>query len=215
MEMKIITYNVLADVYLLPERYPDTPQAFMDFSQRTQALVAKVVSIHADVICLQEVEPTLFDTLCKVLEPLGYSGWLELRGGSGAEGCAMFHRGRSLKLNLALRFDFPELHGSQPCHRLAQIAIFDAGAKPLVVANTHLQWDPPATTRYAARSLHQVDSLLKELGSIAPETPTSSAGISTPKPKARPCAFFYNEASSSAMRARQQLRPAVQTVDAG
>lgn len=74
MELKIVTYNVLADAYLLPERYPDSPHAFMGFSRRTQALVAKVVSIDADLICLQEVEKALFDALRVALEPLGYSG---------------------------------------------------------------------------------------------------------------------------------------------
>jgi mRNA deadenylase 3'-5' endonuclease subunit Ccr4 len=175
MELKIVTYNVLADVYLLPERYPDSPQSCMG-SRRTQALVAKVVSIDADVICMQEVESTLYKVLCEALEPLGYSGWLELRGGNAAEGCALFHRRRILKLSLASRFDFPELCGSQPCHRLAQIAIFDAGKKPLAVANTHLQWDPPATARSACRSQHQVASLLKELGNIVPYTPTVICG---------------------------------------
>jgi endonuclease/exonuclease/phosphatase family metal-dependent hydrolase len=176
MKLKIVTYNVLADAYLLPDRYPDSPPVCMEPSRRTQSLVAKVLSLNADLICLQEVEPALFDALRIALEPLGYSGWLELRKVDGAEGCAIFHRGRRLRLDLALRFDFPELPGTRPCQRLAQIAIFDAGEKSLAVANTHLQWDSPTTTQSACRSLHQVDSLLAELRKTAPDAPTIICG---------------------------------------
>ncbi len=176
MKLKILTYNVLADVYLLPERYPDSPHDCIEFSWRTQALISKIVSLDADLICLQEVEPALFEALRGSLEPLGYRGWLELSGGNGTEGCAIFYRARLMTLKLPSRFDFPEKPGTSPCRRLAQIALFDAGGQSVAVVNTHLQWDTPTTARSACRSVHQVVSLLEELGTMAPALPTIICG---------------------------------------
>ena len=54
MPLAVASYNVLADAYVHPERYPGVPLVALDFMSREPLLLRRVAALGADVICLQE-----------------------------------------------------------------------------------------------------------------------------------------------------------------
>eukprot|EP00957_Ditylum_brightwellii_P092326 7029520-Ditylum_brightwellii.AAC.1 len=59
--------------------------------RRMPMIIAEILSYDADLICLQEVDATIFDTLLRpVLGARGYQGYYSNKASSQMEGCAMF-----------------------------------------------------------------------------------------------------------------------------
>lgn len=56
-EISVVCYNLLADVYATPKRYPYVRPEWLAWPHRWAALQQQLASFGADVICLQEVEP--------------------------------------------------------------------------------------------------------------------------------------------------------------
>ncbi len=92
MSFSVASYNVLADAYINPRWYPDTPASILDPAWRELALVQRVVNLAADVICLQEVEPQRFAAMQDRLRQLGYEGRYAGKSGGKPDGCATFIR---------------------------------------------------------------------------------------------------------------------------
>ena len=95
-DLRVLTYNILADLYTSRDVDQHLMYAHCDLShlmrwRRMPMLIYEVLSYEADVICLQEVDATIYDTLLRpVLENKGYQGFYSNKASTQQEGCAMF-----------------------------------------------------------------------------------------------------------------------------
>lgn len=124
--IRIASYNVLADAYLRPDHYPFTPAAVLEPARRRKALVERIAALEADVVCLQEVEPAMFEALAA---RLGGEGRLLRKTGEKPDGCAVFVKGR--------RAAWSELVYPDGTGHVALAAEVEG----LGIATTHLRWD--------------------------------------------------------------------------
>jgi|GEM_PF-565760 len=169
MSFSLATYNILAQAYITPERYPRTPATVLASTWRRPALVRHVVALNTDVICLQEVEDETFTAVQQVLEPRGYIGHFARKGGGKPDGCATFIRQNALTLCRVHRFMYTDGSGTEhDSGHLALVMLLAYRGRALGVVNTHLQWDPPDRPRDQQRGYRQINQLLQERDRIDP-----------------------------------------------
>ena len=96
---RIISYNVLAEIYATQSQYPYCPQWALSFEYRRKLLMAELKKYDPDVMCLQEVQADQFNaSLYHDLLAMGYEGLFKAktRASMGREGridgCALFYR---------------------------------------------------------------------------------------------------------------------------
>jgi mRNA deadenylase 3'-5' endonuclease subunit Ccr4 len=160
----VATYNILADAYVRRDWYPNTSDAVLEPASRRRALLAHLVELNADVLCLQEVESGAFAEIADRLAPLGYAGLYSQKSGGKPDGCATFYRSALLTLAVNVRHVYADASKQREASgHVAQLVSLEQGAKRLGVANTHLPWDPPGTPRAAQIGYQQADQLLEVL----------------------------------------------------
>jgi mRNA deadenylase 3'-5' endonuclease subunit Ccr4 len=91
MGLTVASYNVLADSYAIPKRYPGIAADILDPGRRRKAVGERVAGLGADVVCVQEVEQAAFEAIASALG--GYESRFERKGGGRPDGCAVFVRG--------------------------------------------------------------------------------------------------------------------------
>jgi endonuclease/exonuclease/phosphatase family metal-dependent hydrolase len=161
MPIIFVSYNVLADSYIRPDRYPYTPAKWLTPGLRHPALIEEIALMDADIVALQEVEQPVFARVEQRLTPLGYVGRYEPKGRNKPDGCALFVRRNAGQVLAWRRLDFADAAGDEPVSgHLAQIAMIDCGGRSLGVANTHLKWAPRDTPRAEHLGARQLDELV-------------------------------------------------------
>jgi mRNA deadenylase 3'-5' endonuclease subunit Ccr4 len=91
--LRVVTYNLLADQYVKGERqqFDYCPPELLHRSYRMPLLMHELLSYHADILCLQEVDWYIFQSYYQpVLESQGYQGFFACKLSGQQEGCAMF-----------------------------------------------------------------------------------------------------------------------------
>lgn len=95
--LRIMSFNILADqnAFSGPDRtcfFPWVSAEIMDRSRRMPLILHEILEYQADVICLQEVDQLVFDTLLEpILRQYQYQGFFSVKQSPGQqEGCAMF-----------------------------------------------------------------------------------------------------------------------------
>ena len=95
--LRVVTYNILADLYAGREiekgycMYSHCGMECLARQRRMPMIVAELLSYHADIVCLQEVDLKIYESLLRpVLEACGYQGFFSNKISSNQEGCAMF-----------------------------------------------------------------------------------------------------------------------------
>ncbi|GFR52780.1 hypothetical protein Agub_g15395, partial [Astrephomene gubernaculifera] len=83
-EISVVVYNVLADHYCTPKRYPYVRQEWLHWPHRWRVLQEQLASFGADIICLQEVEPSRWQDFLASPALAGYSGIIQDRRGCDA-----------------------------------------------------------------------------------------------------------------------------------
>jgi mRNA deadenylase 3'-5' endonuclease subunit Ccr4 len=173
LAVRIVSYNLLADKYVHPRSYDDCRYSYVPAHaivamRRFPRALRELIAHDTDVLCLQEVETSVFQRLLlPTLRALGYSGTLALKARS-SEGCAIFWRDDMFELResrvwllgpppatqasplgnlLARRSNLHALLGQ--LGTVAQAVVLRtrcaaAGGRTLVVANTHLYYHPQA-----------------------------------------------------------------------
>ncbi len=155
MSMKLVSYNVLAETYIKPERYPHTDPEWLKPAIRQPALLSEIVAMNADIIALQEVEPPVFEALRAMLPD--HVAQFERKGGGRPDGCATFVRAKADDISWT-RLEFAD--GVPTSGHVALLAIVTSAGQRLGVANTHLRWSPPGTPRTQHVGARQLDELL-------------------------------------------------------
>lgn len=126
--LTVVSWNVLAGAYVRPDYYPHSPVEVLDPAARSARVIERVAGWgHADVLCLQEIEPSVFAQLVARLGD--YEGRFVGKQGR-PDGCAVFVR-RSLG-----RAEFRELVYGDGTGHVAVAAV----AGGVGFATTHLKW---------------------------------------------------------------------------
>jgi mRNA deadenylase 3'-5' endonuclease subunit Ccr4 len=170
MPLVVASYNVLADAYVRPDRYPGVPLVALDFMTREPLLLRRIAGLGADVICLQEVEHALYLSLEGHLQTRGYLGHYARKGNGKPDGCATFVR-ESLKVEATQTLNYADGSARPKCPATGCVALLTLvqwESLAVGVANTHLKWDAPDTQDKSRLGLRQITQLLKEKDTLLP-----------------------------------------------
>jgi mRNA deadenylase 3'-5' endonuclease subunit Ccr4 len=94
--LRVMTYNILADLYAAREldqhvMYNHCPIQFLCRKRRMPMLIFEILFFRPDVVCLQEVDASIFEYLLRpTFESQGYQGYYSNKSSAQLEGCAMF-----------------------------------------------------------------------------------------------------------------------------
>jgi len=153
-ELRVVTWNVLADAYLRPDWFPNLPERSFRPGARADQVVEAISRIGADVVALQEAEPELVRRLEDA--GIGMVLWCK-KGLDRPDGCAMVVRDPWLVDNVT-RIDYRAPRNGH----VAQVVHVRSGPTTIVVANTHLKGDdhhPPAVRISAIEAEELVGAL--------------------------------------------------------
>ncbi len=136
-----VTYNVLAQSYTRPDRYPLSTSESLDSTRRHARLLARIQELDADLLCVQELEPAVYQDLHTRLDPTHDAAYL--RRGRRPEGLAVFARRGRLRWE-----DWQQLR--LQAHRpgdddMALVVHLTVNERPLYVVCAHLAWQPEST----------------------------------------------------------------------
>ena len=101
--LRIMTYNVLADVYAKTDYaqnvlYPDISKNHLSMDYRQQLTLFEIGGFDSDIVCMQEVDSIWYDKFWSPRMSLkGYSGIFGPKT-SKVEGCALFWRVNKLRV---------------------------------------------------------------------------------------------------------------------
>ncbi|MFC4009375.1 endonuclease/exonuclease/phosphatase family protein [Nonomuraea purpurea] len=167
-----VTYNVLAQSFAHPDRYPLCPPEALDPAYRHPLLRTRVEGLAADLLCLQELEPAIYEGLRARLETTHDAAYVQRS--HRPDGLAVFAR-RSLFGG----FEHHELHFGAQRRRgndLALIVRLTLDGLPLHIACTHLAWQPESTPRGEHVGYCQMLELLAHRDATAPDDTWIFAG---------------------------------------
>lgn len=71
--LRIVSWNILADEYAKPEKYPDTATHDLDWTTRSERILHKIETFDADIVCLQEVQLSHWPDFASSCTMLGYN----------------------------------------------------------------------------------------------------------------------------------------------
>jgi len=113
---RIVTYNVLAEIYATQQQYPYTDFWALSWDYRFQNLLRELLDARPDVICLQEVQADHYEThVYAALSDAGFEGVYKQKtraamGIAGkVDGCALFWRRAKFHLVESYSIEFNEL----------------------------------------------------------------------------------------------------------
>ncbi|CAN8303743.1 unnamed protein product [Cochlearia groenlandica] len=206
IRFRLVSYNILAQVYVKSSLLPHSPPACLKWKARSQAIISVLKNLEADFFCLQEVDE--YDSFYRRnMESLGYSGiYIQRTGQRKRDGCAIFYKPSCAELITKERIEYNDLVDSlkaeqkietsnetksdekakdsrkesrdlnDPLVRLKRDCVGIMAAfrisKPfhhiVIVANTHLYWDPEladvklAQAKYLLSRLSQFKTLISD-----------------------------------------------------
>jgi CCR4-NOT transcription complex subunit 6 len=198
-DFSIMSYNTLCDKYATPQMYGYTPSWALGWKYRSELLKEEIIGHSATIICLQEIDRNSFEGFwTPELGDRGYKGayWPKTRARTMNEtdsrkvdGCATYYKSSEFKLlekvsveynAMALRRD--DFKKTEDVYNrvmnkdeVALITVFEhiSSGSPLIVANTHVQWDP----QFCDVKIVEVALLLEEVEKLV----TKYASNSTPE----------------------------------
>lgn len=151
-DFTVITWNVLAQAYVKPDRYPHSRPEDLAGPTRRARILEHLQRRDPDVLCLQEVEPDLLDDLATALPDHTAQHAPRHRG---PDGCAVLFRRDAFRLvhHETLHFD---ADGKDHPAAIVQLAHHD---RRLGLVSTHLRWqrrDTPAEQHVGRDQLLQI-----------------------------------------------------------
>jgi CCR4-NOT transcription complex subunit 6 len=168
MPFRIMSYNILSEIYATRQMYPHLDSWALAWPYRRMLLIKEIMEMHADVICLQEVQADHYERdLLPALQSMNYDGFYvqksrESMGAYGKiDGCAIFWNCSKFMLVDSFQMDFNEIvraeanrmHYNDAKTRkfinalckdnIAQFVLLDfissgPGVGPICIGNTHL-----------------------------------------------------------------------------
>ncbi len=90
--LRVMSYNILKDQNVLKSDIPWASKEILDRARRMPLLLYEILSYHADIVCLQEVDELMYNTLFRpVMKYFNYDGYFSVKRSNTREGCAMFY----------------------------------------------------------------------------------------------------------------------------
>ena len=169
MSFRIATYNILADAYARPDRYPESPPEALDWPRRSRLLHAELHDLDCDVLCLQEVQPEAFEDFDARMRAFGFRGHYARKGQHKPDGCATFVNATVFPDQTADILYFRDGAGSADSGHLALTVVAAGEGKRIGLTNTHIKWDPPNTPAENRWGLRQIEEWLERRETIAPK----------------------------------------------
>lgn len=147
--LKVMSYNVLSQSLLELHHYLYEKQSpkMLSWSYRSQLILAEILTVNPDVLCLQEVEGNHIPTFYKRLERYGYQGVTKMKTGYKPDGLAIFFKAPLIKLieSETVEFKQPAVVQLATRDNVGLIAKLEKEGKRFLVANTHLLYNPKRT----------------------------------------------------------------------
>lgn len=141
-KLEVVSYNILAQSYIKPQWYTRSQPETLTWEHRTNLLNKKLANLKADIMCLQEVEADIFESLEESLKKKSFSGIYYKKVNNKPDGCATFFRNDKLSLKNHHVLYYSDLaKGNINSGHLALILDFEIDGGVLSIANTHLKWD--------------------------------------------------------------------------
>lgn len=167
-----LTYNVLAQSYVRADRYPLSSREALDPARRRALLLDRIEALDADLLCLQELEPAVHDELRGRLQATHHAAYV--KRGDRPDGLAVFARNSLLPW-----LGHGELHFQ--AHRpgyddVALIVRLTLDDQLLLVACTHLAWQPRSTPPAEHLGYRQMLELVRHRDTEAPAATWIFAG---------------------------------------
>jgi len=135
---RIVTYNVLAEIYATQQQYPYCDFWALSWDYRFQNILREVVDACPDVICLQEVQADHYEShIYNALSDAGFEGVYKqkTRQSMGlvgkVDGCALFWRRTKFHLVESYSIEFNELAQRQATQVLGMNPRSDDGVSYL------------------------------------------------------------------------------------
>jgi CCR4-NOT transcription complex subunit 6 len=168
---RISSYNVLADAYADPKRYPSTAPRLLAWASRSKRVVERVASLSPDFACLQEVDAAAWPELEAAFALRGYRAVFAGKGRQRPDGCALVYRSGGAPLAGWEALHFHDASGSEaPSGHLALIGRFEMPFGPLLVIGTHLRWQQAGANDAAHVGYRQARELLDHCADRSPAT---------------------------------------------
>jgi len=161
-EISVGTYNILTNYYAARASY--APSWVINGEMRKDMIMQNIVSYNVDILCLQEVEPVMYNDFYKpqLEQKMKYESVYNLKvphvnkdGKNPGHGCAVFWRRDKYRLVDKENVNFLELlqQDSRFCgihdvmtrnfdkNNIAQLIVLEtSNRKKLLVTNNHLYW---------------------------------------------------------------------------
>ncbi|KAF4676419.1 CCR4-NOT transcription complex subunit 6-like [Perkinsus olseni] len=167
--IKLLNWNILADIYCTPQQYPYCPPWALSWNYRRHLIIKQIAALEGDVVCLQEVQSDHFySSLLPALEALGF-GYLYapktreiFTDKYCEEGCAILYRKSRFSVvdSFTIEFDahakdsarYQGARNTKQRNRLSKGNVALAclledsrcGGRPLGIVNTHITADVDA-----------------------------------------------------------------------
>jgi mRNA deadenylase 3'-5' endonuclease subunit Ccr4 len=166
--LRVVSYNILAPSYIRPDWYPFTDRSHLAWEARQERLAARLLGFDGDVLCLQEVEPYVYEFLQGRLEPALYQGTYVPKSQGRPDGGATFYRSDRLMQMECRTLYFRDGAGGQDSGHLALVSTFNRQGSILHIVNTHIRWGAPEEQGDEHVGFRQVRELLKQLDALPP-----------------------------------------------
>ncbi|XP_015693278.2 carbon catabolite repressor protein 4 homolog 4 [Oryza brachyantha] len=226
-QFRLVSYNILAQVYVKSAFFPHSPSACLKWKARSKAVLSELKSFEADLMCIQELDE--YETFYrKNMENSGYSSIYIQRSGDKRDGCGIFYKPKSMELVQKEAIHYNDLvekyvhtdhvntvtsnnsspteeaskktdnnkHGdpNDPRFRLkrdcvgllAAFKLNDPCDHILIMANTHIYWDPEwidvklAQAKYLLSRVSQFEKLISNKFDCKPSVIIAGDFNSTP-----------------------------------
>lgn len=106
--VRIVSYNILAQSYVKGISFPHSPSPCLRWKNRSKAVLERLLSFDADVLCLQELDE--YESYYKSrLTREGYSSVYIQRSGRKRDGCGIFFKRSRMELVEEQVVDFNDL----------------------------------------------------------------------------------------------------------
>lgn len=199
MSFQVVSWNLLADAYIKPGRYPGVPPEALEPAGRRARLLDTLEAQQADLYLLQEVEPDAFADIAARLGA-GFEAHLAQKPGR-PEGVALLARRSVAAIQKVETLVYEARNSGAP---VALLGLLEIEGRALAVASTHLEWSPDDTPAHAHTGRRQLAELLARRGRFAAEgTPWIVGGDLNATSQSPPLELAYAEGMQLSCRAQR------------
>ncbi|KAL5804449.1 hypothetical protein ACOSQ3_031249 [Xanthoceras sorbifolium] len=178
---RLVSYNMLAKAYTRPAQYSHSPFGCLNWRNRSQATLTLLRDLRSDFLCLQELD--MYGFYRQNLKKDDYSSVYIRRTGQKPDGCGIFYKHNVAKLLIKQTIKYNDLAKSVYADKVYEenylqrdcvgiMAAFRLKGAPfnqvVIVANTHLFWNPSwsnvkfAQAKYLTKRLAEFKTLVSK-----------------------------------------------------